>query len=119
MYRFSVAGEKGTIHCRIPGEKMERRAAGWKASPVCWAEEGGCRPPRRAEGQRHEAVGDTEEPVREQSEEVERSRFLIALTSGLLWDVLEDLSGHNFNYVSCKLFSHLALTALNRAWLSR
>lgn len=28
-------------------------------------------------------------------------------------------SGHNFNYVSCKLFSHLALTALCRAWLSR
>lgn len=59
------------------------------------------------------------EPVQEQRQEVEWNRFLIALTSGLLWDVLEDHSGHNFNYVSCKLFSHLALTALNRAWLSR
>ncbi|PKU30587.1 hypothetical protein llap_19109 [Limosa lapponica baueri] len=69
-------------------------------------------------GQRHEVVEDIREPVQEQSQKVERNRFLVALTSGLLWDVLEDHSGHNFNYVSCKLFSHLALTALSRAWLS-
>lgn len=78
---------------------------------------------RQGEGQQQarmgrEALEGVWEPAQEQRRGVERNRFPVALTSGLLRDVL-DRSGHNFNYVSCKLFSHLALTALNTAWLSR
>lgn len=58
--------------------------------------------------------------VGQSQEEGDREEsFLTALTWGLLRDVLEDHSGHSSNYFSCKLFSHLALTALSRAWLSR
>lgn len=119
----SAAGARGIIPAGIPGGVMERAklrfcpgsgGGGCRAHGRC-AQGRGRQQQRRARGQGafRSQVGQSQaEGGREES-------FLTAPTSGLLRDVLEDHSGHSSNYFSCKLFSHLALTALSRAWLSR
>lgn len=127
--RNAISGQEGMVlsswsngsnSCRIPGGVMER-------AKLCFClGSGGRLQGPQAQGReqqqqwRTRGLGVFRSQVGQSQEEGDREElFLTALTWGLLRDVLEDHSGHSSNYFSCKLFSHLALTALSRAWLSR